>query len=309
MVTSEGRIPNADSKTLSPLDSAFLYFERPNQLLHVGCLARIDGPIAHRDLVELTEERLGTLERYHQRPVRPAFDLGAPRWEVDPATARRQKADAAQNDSRFKTLLSDLNNAAILSATGAHWEEDQYDWWSMNTDTRTTAIVLDALIKLDPQNQIAPNVVRWLMVARKDGIWETTQESAWALMALTDWMAYTKELQADYDYGLWLNEREQTSGGDGDGGGIAAGDGDLRQAGRREVPGAVEDADAVGADQPFRLAVVGDPRVSGDLGHAGETEVEDGGECHEKEGAKPDHEGSSSLGRLTTGFRRVGHLC
>src|SRR5262249_3695098 len=42
-----------------------------------------------------------------------------------------QKAGAAQSDGRLKTLLSDLNNAAILSATGAHWEEDQYDWWSM----------------------------------------------------------------------------------------------------------------------------------------------------------------------------------
>jgi uncharacterized protein YfaS (alpha-2-macroglobulin family) len=123
-----------------------------------------------------------------------------------------QKADAAQNSGRLKTLLSDLNNAAILSATGAHWEEDEYDWWSMNTDTRSTAIVLAAMVRLDPKNQLNPNIVRWLMVARKDGIWETTQESAWALMALTDWMDYTKELQADYDYAAWLNNKEQAAG-------------------------------------------------------------------------------------------------
>ena len=123
-----------------------------------------------------------------------------------------QKAGAQPGDARLKTLLSDLNNAAILSATGAHWEEDEYDWWSMNTDTRSTAIVLAALVRLDPENQLNPNVVRWLMVARKDGIWETTQESAWALMALTDWMDYTGELKADYDYAAWLNNQEQTSG-------------------------------------------------------------------------------------------------
>jgi alpha-2-macroglobulin len=123
-----------------------------------------------------------------------------------------QKGGAAADDARLKTLLSDINNAAILSATGAHWEEDQYDPWGMNTDTRSTAITLDALVRLDPQNQLNPNIVRWLMVARKDGIWETTQESAWSLMALTDWMGYTKELQADYDYAAWLNNKEQTSG-------------------------------------------------------------------------------------------------
>ncbi|MEO7910277.1 MAG: MG2 domain-containing protein, partial [Roseiflexaceae bacterium] len=123
-----------------------------------------------------------------------------------------QKAGAQASDAKLKTLLSDLNSAAILSATGAHWEENENDWWSMNTDTRSTAIVLAALVRLDPANQLNPNVVRWLMVARKDGIWETTQESAWALMSLTDWMDYTGELKADYDYGMWLNNQDQASG-------------------------------------------------------------------------------------------------
>ncbi len=112
------------------------------------------------------------------------------------------------NDSRLQTLLADLNNAAILSATGAHWEEANYDWWAMNTDTRSTAIILNTLTKLDPDNALNPNVVRWLMVARQAGIWETTQETAWALIALTDWMVATGELDADYDYGAFLNDAE-----------------------------------------------------------------------------------------------------
>jgi hypothetical protein len=119
---------------------------------------------------------------------------------------------ANPEDARLTTLLSDLNNAAILSATGAHWEEDNYDWWAMNTDTRSTAIILDTLTKLDPDNALNPNVVRWLMVARKTGIWETTQETAWALIALTDWMVETGELDANYEYALYLNEAEQATG-------------------------------------------------------------------------------------------------
>jgi len=115
-------------------------------------------------------------------------------------------------DTRIATLLSDLNNAAILSATGAHWEETAYDWWAMNTDTRSTAIILDALAQLDKGNQLAPNVVRWLMVARKGGYWETTQETAWALIALTDWMKATGELQGNYDYAVFLNEKDKAAG-------------------------------------------------------------------------------------------------
>nr|HMQ51426.1 MG2 domain-containing protein [Anaerolineae bacterium] len=120
--------------------------------------------------------------------------------------------DGSQYQSEIDTLLSDLNNSAILSATGAHWEESYYDYWAMNTDTRSTAIILDALAKLDPDNALIPNVVRWLMVARQDGIWETTQETAWALIALTDWMVETGELEADYDFTVLLNEEETLSG-------------------------------------------------------------------------------------------------
>ena len=76
----------------------------------------------------------------------------------------------------------------------------------MNTDTRTTSIVLDTLAKLDPQNSLAPNTVRWLMGARKADRWETTQENAWAIMALTDWMAATGELEGDYDWQVALND-------------------------------------------------------------------------------------------------------
>jgi alpha-2-macroglobulin len=112
-------------------------------------------------------------------------------------------------DARLATLLSDLNNAAILSATGAHWEEAHHDWWAMNTDTRSTAIVLDTLAKLDPDNQLIPNAVRWLMIARQVGVWETTQETAWALIALTNWMVVTGELDAAYDFAFYLNDIEQ----------------------------------------------------------------------------------------------------
>jgi uncharacterized protein YfaS (alpha-2-macroglobulin family) len=109
-------------------------------------------------------------------------------------------------DSEYvQTALSDLHNASILSATGAHWEEEWVDRWAMNTDTRTTAIVVAALARLDPDDALLPHAVRWLMVARKSGHWETTQETAWALIGLTEYMVATGELKADYGYQLSFN--------------------------------------------------------------------------------------------------------
>ena len=117
-----------------------------------------------------------------------------------------------QPRSQVDALLSDLINASIQSATGMHWEEPNYDWWAMNTDTRSTGIILDAFVRLDPKNVLLPNVVRWLMVARKAGIWETTQETAWSLVSLTDWMVSTGELNADYTYSVLWDGAEKLSG-------------------------------------------------------------------------------------------------
>ncbi|MGD1993608.1 MAG: alpha-2-macroglobulin family protein, partial [Anaerolineae bacterium] len=116
------------------------------------------------------------------------------------------------DDARAATLLSDLSSAAIVSATGAHWQETESDRWNWNTDTRTTAIVLDALARLDPDHALAPNAVRWLMVAREADHWETTQETAWALIALTDWMVATGELEGSYDWAVQLNGEQIDSG-------------------------------------------------------------------------------------------------
>jgi hypothetical protein len=117
-----------------------------------------------------------------------------------------------EEDPRIGTLLSDLNNAAIVSATGAHWQEAERGWWNWNTDTRSTAIVLDALVRLDPDNELIPNTVRWLMRARTADHWETTQETAWALIALTDWMVVSGELEGRYDWEVRVNGEELGSG-------------------------------------------------------------------------------------------------
>ena len=115
-------------------------------------------------------------------------------------------------DQRIQTLLSDFNSAAILSATGTHWEEKETDYMNWNTDTRTTAIILSAVSVIDPTNPLNANAVRWLMSNRTDGHWLGTQETAWTLMALTNWMVASGELGANYDYAVAING-ERIGGG------------------------------------------------------------------------------------------------
>jgi len=119
-------------------------------------------------------------------------------------------ADA--EDPRLETAAADFISAAILSATGTSWEERDRDVWNWNSDTRTTAIVLATMIKLEPDNPLVANGVRWLMAHRVNGRWAGTGETAWTLMALTDWMVASGELEADFQYEIALNGELQGSG-------------------------------------------------------------------------------------------------
>lgn len=122
------------------------------------------------------------------------------------------RVDGKRVDSRAQTLLDDIAGQASLSASGAHWQEADTDWWSMNTDLRTTAIVLHTFTRLRPNDPLLPQAVRWLMVGRQSGRWATTQENAWAIIALTGWMESSGELNGVYDWQVALNGEELGAG-------------------------------------------------------------------------------------------------
>lgn len=59
--------------------------------------------------------------------------------------------------------------------------------WYMSSDVRTTAVVADALLALDPKADKVPALVRGLLKDRRAGVWRSTQENLYALVALTNY--------------------------------------------------------------------------------------------------------------------------
>jgi hypothetical protein len=121
------------------------------------------------------------------------------------------EAGLTKDDAKVSALLSDLSAATIPSANGNHWEDAPTPGMFM-TDTATTALVLDALVRLDPQHPLAAQTVRWLVMARGAQKWVTNVERARAILALSEYGALTGELAGDFDYRVLLNERDVLSG-------------------------------------------------------------------------------------------------
>lgn len=72
------------SRSLSPVDAAFLYLERKEIPMHIASVCVFDGPIPFQNFVASIDSRLHLVPRYRQIPVVPPWSLGFPTWEDDP---------------------------------------------------------------------------------------------------------------------------------------------------------------------------------------------------------------------------------
>ncbi len=111
----------------------------------------------------------------------------------------------APNEAYTTPLLSSLSSAAVQSAAGVHWQEQEDDPWNWNTDLRSTAIILHALMQADPNHPLLPGGIRWLMSQRRPEGWYSTQEMTWSLLTLARWLEISGELQGNYQFGVAWN--------------------------------------------------------------------------------------------------------
>lgn len=90
--------------------------------------------------------------------------------------------------------------------------EGSHVWWQYFDSTdRTSAIVLLALLRTDPDHSVIVPLARGLLQARRRGRWGNTQENAYALLALAEYAA-VKEAQAPaFEASVWLDDDEVLS--------------------------------------------------------------------------------------------------
>ncbi|MCF6277189.1 MAG: hypothetical protein L3J16_00340, partial [Anaerolineales bacterium] len=114
--------------------------------------------------------------------------------------------DRADDGAKVRSLLSNLETSAIRSASGTHWESKTASWRNPGTPGYTTAVVVYALAQGDPNNPLLADAVRYLAVNRNlYGYWRSTYENAWSLLALTEVMQKSGELNARFDFSAELN--------------------------------------------------------------------------------------------------------
>ncbi|MCP4425491.1 MAG: hypothetical protein GY803_13440 [Chloroflexi bacterium] len=120
-------------------------------------------------------------------------------WDVD-------ERDAA------RAIVDELAETAVIHDDGkVYWPSEVSDGYyrnkTMASSTRSAALALSAFVKIRPHHELEPGIARWLMSQRQRQGWGTTNETSYAILALTDHLLATSfsEAATATSYTVWLN--------------------------------------------------------------------------------------------------------
>ncbi|MBX3224079.1 MAG: hypothetical protein KF795_26425 [Labilithrix sp.] len=107
-------------------------------------------------------------------------------------------------------LVRDAEAHVRVTPAGATIAENLGDRYAplLDSENRTTAIVLRSLVTVDPKHPLAARLAKGLLAARRGGAWRSTQENAWALLALDDYRKAQEKEAPDFDAHVFFGEQE-----------------------------------------------------------------------------------------------------
>ena len=105
-------------------------------------------------------------------------------------------------------LLPELENSLRIENDSAFVGENSGDEYAvlMDSQTRTAALVLRALLVAKPDHPLASPLARGILLQRKNGTWRSTQETAYALLALDAYRKAQEKAVPDFQVKALLGQ-------------------------------------------------------------------------------------------------------
>jgi len=105
-----------------------------------------------------------------------------------------------------QAIIHFLMNHTAEEAATANFVTNYGDgaWLIMYSNRRADGVLLEAMIKADPKNDLIPKLVRGLLDHRVKGAWENTQENVFILLALDKYFNAFEKVTPDFVTRIWL---------------------------------------------------------------------------------------------------------
>lgn len=113
---------------------------------------------------------------------------------------------AADPGPELDAIKQNLLNRVTETAGNAHFVTNYTDgeYVLLSSDRRADGIILEALLKTEPDNTLIPKIVRDLLANRLKGRWRSTQENAFVLLALDKYFETYEKTTPNFVARVWL---------------------------------------------------------------------------------------------------------
>lgn len=125
-----------------------------------------------------------------------------------PLTAVGWLWQVVENPTQREQIRRLIGNRVVETAGAANFitEFNEQSYLLLESDRRTDAILLDALMSDNPQSDLIPKLVKGLFAHRVKGRWNNTQENVFVLLALDRYFQTYESQTPDFVARLWLGE-------------------------------------------------------------------------------------------------------
>ena len=115
-----------------------------------------------------------------------------------------QTSDGKSDAELITQIISDhlIETSSAMEVEDSPYSNDGYQLFYSNT--RMHAIVLEALIERSPNDQSIPKLLKGLLAARRNGIWNNTQENSRSLLAMAKYFSTYEKATPEFTADLWL---------------------------------------------------------------------------------------------------------
>lgn len=105
--------------------------------------------------------------------------------------------------SRYLVEQAVVNEERTEARYDTHYGRDVAGFL-FHTPARTDAVVLEALLGVDPEHDLVMQISRGLLTYRKDGRWQNTQDNAWVAVALNAFFRVYEKDEPNFVARTWL---------------------------------------------------------------------------------------------------------
>ena len=182
--------------------------------LHALSAHRRTSRFASTALANLWEKRDGLNAYSKALFLLATVNFGDPN-KVAPILARNLRDGVLKDDrpdaSNLLPSTPPLQHASTPALPTARWGAAGGWWRWSDGPIESTAFVLKALLAVNPQDDLVEPAMNWLVKNRRGGRWSNTRDTAYAILALCDYLRVSRETATDLAYDVVVNGQKVAS--------------------------------------------------------------------------------------------------